>query len=52
MKLLFIISGSIAAKKSLEILKTLKDKGIYVNCILTDNAKKIIDEIINDFNKI
>jgi len=43
MKLLFIISGSIAAKKSLGILKTLKDKGIYVNCILTDNAKKIID---------
>jgi len=43
MKVLFIITGSIAAKKSLNVLNILKKKGIYVNCIVTDNAKKIIN---------
>ena len=43
MKILFIISGSIAAKKSLNILNILKNKGIYINCIVTDSAKKIIN---------
>jgi len=43
MKILFIISGSIAAKKSLNVLNILKKKGVYVNCIVTDSAKKIIN---------
>ena len=43
MKILFIISGSIAAKKSLNVLNILKKKGVYVNCILTNSAKKIIN---------
>ena len=40
MRLLFIISGSIAAKKCEKILKLLSIKKIYINCIVTDNAKK------------
>ena len=43
MKLLFIISGSIAAIKSLNVIKILTDKGIYIDCIVTNNAKKIIN---------
>ena len=43
MKILFIISGSIAAKKNLNVLNILKKKGVYVNCIVTDSAKKIIN---------
>ena len=48
MKILFIISGSIAAKKSLNVLNILKNKGVYVNCIVTDSAKKIIN--LNSLN--
>ena len=40
MKILFIISGSIAAKKNLNILNILKNKGVYVDCIVTGSAKK------------
>ena len=40
MKILFIISGSIAAKKSLNVLNILKNKGVYVDCIVTGSAKK------------
>ena len=43
MKLLFIISGSIAAKKSLNVIKILNNKNIYIDCIITNNAKKIIN---------
>ena len=43
MKLLFIISGSIAAVKCENILKLLLKRKVYVDCILTDNAKKLID---------
>ena len=46
MKLLFIISGSIAVKKCPIILKKLSNKNIYVNCIITNSAKKIIDKKI------
>ena len=43
MKILFIISGSIAAKKSFKVLNILEKKGVYINCIVTENAKKMID---------
>ena len=43
-KILFLITGSIAAKKSFKVLKELKKNKIYVNCIVTDSAKKIIDK--------
>ena len=43
MKILFIISGSIAARKSLNVLNILKKKGVYTNCIVTENAKKMIN---------
>ena len=43
MKILFIISGSIAAKKSINVLNILKKKGVYANCIVTESAKKLIN---------
>ena len=43
MKILFIITGSIAVSKSYDILKVLKEKKIEINCILTDSAKKLIN---------
>jgi len=46
MKLLFIISGSIAVKKCPIILKKLSSKKIQINCIMTNSAKKIIDKNI------
>ena len=46
MKLLFIISGSIAVKKCPEILKRLSSKKVYVNCIITKSAKRIINKKI------
>ena len=41
MKILFIISASVAIKKCNEILNSLTNSGVYINCILTDNAKKM-----------
>ena len=46
MNLLFIISGSIAAKKCQFILKELSRKKIYIDCIITSNAQKIIKKNI------
>ena len=43
MKLLFIITGSIAVSKCFEILDELKKNKVRVNCILTNNAKKLIN---------
>lgn len=43
MKILFIITGSIAISKSYDILKILKEKKIEINCILTNSAKKLVD---------
>ena len=43
MKILFIITSSIAAIKCKKILKLLKNKKIYVDCIITENVKKIIN---------
>ena len=41
MKILFIISGSVAITKCYDILESLKSFKIKIDCILTDNAKKI-----------
>jgi phosphopantothenoylcysteine decarboxylase/phosphopantothenate--cysteine ligase len=38
MKVLFIITASIAIKKCNKILKELSSNGIIINCILTENA--------------
>lgn len=43
MKILFIITGSIAVSKSYDILNKLKKHKIEISCILTDNAEKLID---------
>ena len=61
MKILFIITGSIAVSKCYEILKGLKDQDIGIDCIITDNAKKLINisklkrsitgKIYTDFNE-
>jgi len=44
MKLLFIITGSIAAIKCKSILKNLTNKGVWIDCILTNSAKKIVNK--------
>ena len=41
-KILFIITGSIAASKCDEIIRLLKYKSVEVSCILTKEAKKYI----------
>lgn len=41
MKILFIISASIAIKKCYEILKQLSTNDIIVNCVITENAIKM-----------
>jgi len=43
MKILFIITGSIAIKKCSEIFKKLTLNQIKIDCIITDNAKKMIN---------
>ena len=43
MKILFIITGSIAISKSYDILNILKKHKIEISCILTNNAKKLIN---------
>ena len=43
MKILFIISGSIAIKKCEEIFEILSSKNISIDCIVTKNAKKMMD---------
>jgi len=42
-KILFVITGSIAVSKCYEILNVLKNKKIEIDCILTNNAKKILN---------
>ena len=41
-RILFIITGSIAAKRSKEIMKILDDKKFQLSCILTNEAKKYV----------
>ena len=43
MKILFIISGSIAIKKCEEIFEILSSKNISIDCIVTKNAKKMMN---------
>jgi len=43
MRILFIITASIAIKKCNEILKLLASNHIMVNCIVSDNAKQMIN---------
>ena len=43
MKLLFIISGSIAVMKCKNILEGLKRAEVFVDCIITNSAKKMVD---------
>lgn len=42
MKILFIITGSVAISRCYEILKKLKNLKVEVDCTLTDNAKKLV----------
>ena len=42
MKILFIITGSIAVYKCLDILDQLKKNKVIVECIITNNAKKLL----------
>ncbi|MFL2510016.1 MAG: bifunctional phosphopantothenoylcysteine decarboxylase/phosphopantothenate--cysteine ligase CoaBC [Alphaproteobacteria bacterium] len=43
MKILFIISASVAIKKCAEIFENLSSKNITIDCIVTKNAKKMIN---------
>ena len=43
MKILFIISASVAIKKCAEILETLSSNNILIDCIVTKNSKKMMD---------
>ena len=49
MKILLIITGSIAVTKCFEILNELKKNKFKVNCILTNSAKKLLN--INKLSK-
>ncbi|MDA9621080.1 hypothetical protein N9S51_02035 [Pelagibacteraceae bacterium] len=49
MKVLFIITGSIAVSKCFEILDELKKNKVNVSCIITNNAKKLLN--INKLKK-
>ena len=42
MKILFIITGSVAVSRCYEILEKLKKHKVDVDCILTTNAKKLV----------
>ncbi len=45
MKILFIITGSIAVSKCYDILSALKKNKIEVNCLITQNAKKLLNTL-------
>ena len=49
MKFLFIITGSVAVSKCFEILNELKKNKIKVSCIISNNAKKLLN--INKLKK-
>ena len=49
MKLLFIITGSIAVSKCFEILDELKKNKVKISCIITNNARKLLN--INKLKK-
>ena len=41
-RILLVISGGIAAYKSLELIRRLRDRGAAVRCILTSNAQQFV----------
>ena len=41
-RVLLIVGGGIAAYKSLDLVRRLKERGIAVRCILTDSAEKFV----------
>jgi phosphopantothenoylcysteine decarboxylase/phosphopantothenate--cysteine ligase len=41
-RILLVITGGIAAYKSLDLIRRLKDRGCDVRCILTENAKNFV----------
>ena len=41
-RILLIISGGIAAYKSLELIREFKRRGVGVHCILTEAAKQFV----------
>ena len=43
MNILFIVTGSIAVSRCFEILNELKKNKIRANCIITNNAKKLLN---------
>ena len=44
-KILIIVTGGIASYKSLDIIRRLQESGASVECILTDSARKFVNEI-------
>jgi len=42
-KILFIITGSVAVSKCYDLLKILKDHKVKIDCIITNNAKKLLN---------
>ena len=50
MRLLFIITGSIAVSKIHEILEKIKQKDIYVDCVFTKSAEKLTT--LKNFKKL
>ena len=51
MKILFIMTASIAIRKCSEILKQLTSNQISIDCIVTNNAKKMIKFAIKKYLK-
>ena len=49
MKVLFIITGSIAVSKCFEILEELKKNKVKISCLITNNARKLLN--INKLKK-
>jgi len=42
-KILFIITGSVAVSKCYDLLKILKDNKVKIDCIITNNAKRLLN---------
>ncbi len=49
MKILFVITGSIAVSRCYEVFKILSDNNIYINCLISESAKKLLN--ISDLKK-
>ena len=44
-KILLIITGGIACYKALDLIRRLQEKQVFIECILTESAKKFINII-------